>query len=158
MLINAKDLTTEKLVKHLEDLFIDNKNIEIVLFYFSGHGAIDSTQTDSYIVTSDAKEEHLGISLQRFLKILQKSNAQNKIVILDSCFSGSLGNLIDKDGFSKISQIPENTTFLLASMKDEVSIENNNSGIFTNLLVESLTVGASNILGQITPANIYAYI
>ena len=37
-------------------------------------------------------------------------------------------------------------------------MEINGHGVFINLLIESLNGGASDILGNITPGSVYAYI
>ena len=47
---------------------------------------------------------------------------------------------------------------MTASKADESAMEINGHGIFTNLLLDSLQGGASDLRGHITPGSVYAYI
>ncbi len=85
-----------------------------------------------------------------------RSKSKNKIIVLDCCHSGKLGE-IDVAGTS-ISNIVDGMTILTASRNDEVSIEIDGHGIFTGLLLEALKGGASDISGHITPGSVYSYI
>ena len=63
----------------------------VALFYFSGHGYIDSL--GGYLVTPDFTNNDYGVSLQEILTIINQSNCKDKIIILDSCHSGFMGNI-----------------------------------------------------------------
>ena len=47
---------------------------------------------------------------------------------------------------------------MTSSTKDQYSSEENGSGVFTSLLVDALSGGAANLLGDITPGSVYAHI
>ena len=127
---------------------------EIALFYFSGHGQIDST--GGYIVTPDYAPLDWGISMQDILSCANDSKCQNRIIILDCCHSGSVGS-INTLG-QQTAVINEGVTILTASKFDESAAEINGHGVFTELLLEALKGGAADITGDISPGNIYAYI
>ncbi len=64
------------------------------LFYYSGHGSIDSSD-DAYIVPSDVNDSSTTsafyssmISATEFSGWLDSVTATNKLVVLDSCYSG----------------------------------------------------------------------
>ena len=58
---------------------------EVALFYYSGHGHIDSI--GGYLVTPDFSNHDFGVSLQEILTIANSSRCKDKIIILDSCYS-----------------------------------------------------------------------
>lgn len=138
-----KDMVTE--------LFRDDS--DIALFYFSGHGYVEST--GGYLITSECADGDDGFSMDDLLKIANESSAKNKIVILDCCHSGAAGNpaITPQHAF-----LNEGVTILTASAKDQYSIENNGAGVFTSLFVDALSGSASNLVGDITPGSVYAHI
>lgn len=143
--------TKAELKEKMLELF--NSQVEIALFYFSGHGC--KTNYDGYIVTPDYALGSEGIPMTEILKIVNESKALNKIVILDCCYSGTFGNGALSDN---VTQIAEGVTILTASMEDQTAKESGGHGVFTNLLLEALSGGAANINGNITPGSIYSYI
>ena len=127
---------------------------EIALFYFSGHGQIDTT--GGYIVTPDYAPLDWGVSMQDILTYANKSKCKNKIIILDCCHSGSVGAINTLN--QQTAVINEGVTILTASKFDETAMEINGRGVFTELLTDALKGGAADITGNISPGNIYAYI
>lgn len=127
---------------------------EVALFYYSGHGHIDSV--GGYLVTPDYSDHDYGVSLQDILTIANASRCKDKIIILDSCFSGFMGNMNTLGQSTAV--INEGVTILTASRSSEASVEVNGHGLFTSLLLEALSGCAADITGYITPGGIYAYI
>lgn len=153
MVANGPDsvITKRHLKDNIQKLFSDDS--DIALLYFSGHGYIEST--GGYLVTSDCNEGDDGFSLNELLAIANNSNARSKVIILDSCHSGITGNPITANEQALLS---EGVTILTASSAEQYAIEENGSGVFTSLLVDALSGGASNLVGEITPGSIYAHI
>jgi hypothetical protein len=84
-----------------------------------------------------------------------KSKARNKIIILDCCHSGATS----ASEFSKeLSELPEDTVVMAGCTKEGYSQEKNGSGVYTQLFVEALNGEGSNIMGEVTPGSVYAYI
>ena len=133
------------------ELFSDD--MEIALFYYSGHGYID--EVGGYLVTSECKSGDDGFSLSELMTIVNNSPAKNKIVILDSCNSGIAGKVSRQDAFSRIS---EGVTILTACSENQYAIEENGSGVYTSLMVDALYGGAANLVGDVTPGSVYAHI
>ena len=151
----AVDKNTSIDRKQLKDLVTElfKNDSEIAVFYFAGHGHVEST--GGFLITSECKHGDDGLSLEEVLAIANESKAKNKILILDSCHSGIAGtpkSLGDK------AFLTEGMTILTASSKDQYANESNGSGVFTSLLVDALNGGAANLLGDITPGSIYAHI
>lgn len=134
----------------IEDLF--KKDVDVVLFYFAGHGYLESS--GGYIIASDSDRGDNGVSLSDILTYANNSPAKNKIIILDSCHSGFMGDSTD----NKIATLAEGITVLTASSKDQYASEVNGRGVFTTLLVDALHGSAANLTGDVTPGSIYAHI
>lgn len=145
-------LTKGQLRGLIEECFSGDANIS--LFYFSGHGHVDAVGGN--IVTPDYDKFDMGVSMQDILTIVNGSKCKNKVVILDCCHSGFLGQ-INTSGYPA-TIINEGVTLLTASKSDESAIEISGHGVFTALLLDALSGGAADITGNITLGGIYAYI
>jgi Caspase domain len=135
----------------IEELFEGDS--EIALFYFAGHGHIETT--GGYLLTSDSRRGDEGLSLTEILVFANKSKAQNKIIVLDSCHSGIAGSPPSQGADALLS---EGLTILTASTKEQYATEKEGRGVFTTLFVDALSGVASNLIGDISPGGIYAYI
>jgi len=146
-----QQITRAELKDNIKELFTTEAHI--ALFYFAGHGHIETT--GGYLLTSDAKRGDEGVSLSEILILANKSPAANKVIILDSCHSGIAGTAPSDDQLATLS---DGLTVLTASTKDQYASEVDGSGVFTNLLIDALGGSAANITGLITPGSIYAHI
>lgn len=135
----------------IEELFKGDS--DIALFFFAGHGHIEST--GGYILASDATRGDDGVSLSEVLILANQSAAKNKIIILDSCHSGIAGSTPQNGQQAMLS---EGMTILTASTAEQYATEKNGSGVFTNLLVDALSGAACNLVGDISPGSVYAHI
>lgn len=147
----ASYITRAKLKDSVEELFSGDS--EIALFYYSGHGSYDSL--GGYLCTSEVTRVDEGLSLGDLMGIVSHSRAQNKVVILDSCHSGFAACSQEMPNFSLLKS---GTTILAACDEEQYATEKNGQGVFTNLFIEALYGGAMNLLGDVTPGSIYAYI
>lgn len=143
-------ITRNKLKDSIVELF--DTDADVALFYFAGHGHLESS--GGYIISSDATRGDEGVSLNDILNYANNSPARNKLIILDSCHSGIAGNVFNDE----VTTLSEGVTVLTASTEDQYAMEENGSGVFTNLLVDALNGGASNLTGDVTPGSIYAHI
>lgn len=148
---SSESIKRGELKDNIEKLF--KTEAQIALFYFAGHGHIEST--GGYLLASDASRGDEGVSLSEILILANKSPATNKVIILDSCHSGIAGSAPSGEQLATLS---EGLTVLTASTKDQYASEVDGSGVFTNLLVDALGGSAANLTGDITPGSIYAHI
>jgi hypothetical protein len=133
------------------ELFKDDS--DIALFYFAGHGYIEAV--GGYLATSDSARGDEGVSLTEVLQFANDSKAKNRIVVLDSCYSGIAGTSF----FVRQSAVlSEGLTILTACTQDQYATEENGRGLFTTLFVDALNGAAANLVGDISPGSVYAYI
>lgn len=147
----SESIERSHLKDKISELFFSDA--EICLFYFAGHGHIEST--GGYLLTSDSRRGDEGIALSDILTIATDSPAKNKVILLDSCHSGIAGT---PPGKAELAALSEGMTILTASTKDQYATERNGIGVFTTLLVDALSGSAANLIGEITPGSIYAHI
>ncbi len=141
-------LELKKLARELFD-----GDSETALFYFSGHGHIETT--GGYLLASDCQTGDDGLPLGELLTIANASKARNKVIVLDSCHSGVAGS---SQATPLTAELTEGTTILTASTADQYASEENGAGVFTTLFVDALNGAAGNLVGAVTPGSIYAHI
>lgn len=135
----------------VEELFRGDS--DVALFYFAGHGHLDTT--GGYLCASDCQRGDDGLSLSEVLAFATHSQAKNKVIMLDSCHSGVAGN---HPVHQQTAELKNGMTILTASTSQQYASEENGSGIFTTLLVDALNGAAANLVGDITPGSVYAHI
>jgi hypothetical protein len=147
----ADVVTRTDLKAAVRELFADDTDIS--LFYFAGHGYIEST--GGYLCLGDCRTGDDGLALADIMSLANESPARNKIIILDSCYSGALG---DSHTNKQIAEVVEGMTILTASTKGQYAAEENGGGLFTGLLIDALGGAAANVIGDVTPGSVYAHI
>jgi caspase domain-containing protein len=146
----ASSIRRTELKDQVTELF--RGDAEIALFYFAGHGHVEST--GGYICTSEASRGDEGLALGEVLTLANTSRARNKVVILDSCHSGVAGD----HPVSQLVELTEGMTILTASTADQYASEQNGSGVFTTLFVNAMMGAAGNLVGDVSPGSVYAHI
>lgn len=141
--------------RHLKDAVQElfTSDDEVALLYFAGHGHVEST--GGYICGSDVRDGDEGLALPEIIAMATGSRAQHRIIILDSCYSGSIG---DDSLNPSVAEIADGMTILTASTKSQYASEEDGGGIFTNLLIDALSGAAADLMGRVTPGSIYAHI
>ncbi len=148
----STSISRKELKNITEELFKEDS--DIALFYYSGHGYVEGNE--GYIITSECEHGDDGFRMGELIDIANNSKAKNKIIILDCCHAGIAGNVdVIKP---EASILCEGLTILAASSKDQYAIEENGTGVFTNLFVDALNGSAANLVGSITPGSVYAHI
>lgn len=135
----------------IRDLFADD--CDIALFYFAGHGHIETT--GGYLLTSECESGDAGLPLIDLLTIANNSRVRNTVIVLDSCHSGIAGSAPLQ---TQQAELKEGLTILTASTADQYATEENGRGVFTSLFVDALNGPAANLVGDVTPGGVYAHI
>jgi hypothetical protein len=94
----------------VRQLFADDS--DIALFYFAGHGYVEAT--GGYLCAGDCKTGDDGLPLSEIMTFANKSPARSRIIILDSCHSGVVG---DHAVHGQLTEIAEGVTILTASTR-----------------------------------------
>jgi len=100
-----------------------------------------------------------GLPMDELLSMANRSKARSILLILDCCYSGHLGNpAILQGDLESHAYLREGVTILAASRPTQPSVEVEGHGIFTKLVLEALSGGATDVRGRISAASIYAYV
>lgn len=144
-------ISRHELRQAIHDLFVGDG--EVSLLYFAGHGHIEST--GGYLCSSDVSTGNDGVPLAEIMIMANKSNIQNRVIILDSCHGGVAGGSALQQ---QVAEISDGVTILTASTAEQYATEENGAGVFTSLLVDALGGAAANLVGDVTPGGIYAHV
>jgi len=147
-----KKTTRAKLQRHIQEFFKMRENIDIALFYFAGHGF--ENNLGGYLVTQDASGYEEGVSFNDVMLCANKSSIPEIVIILDCCNSGNLGNIALT---GQHVTLRKGISVLTASSVSEESMEKNGSGIFTDLLINALQGGNTDILGNVKITHLYEH-
>ena len=147
--------TSGEVMDAIRKLFAGND--DTALFYFSGHGYMNSTGAEIVMPQDIATpgQYYTGIQMSTIMSIVNTSKVRNKIIILDCCHSGNIGKYELQDVGSILNT---GVSVLTACREDEVAMEAGGHGLFTELLCTALNGGASDYCGNITIGGVYAYI
>lgn len=148
------NLDAAAMQKEIDDLFAGKG--DIALLYFSGHGCMKWFGTG--IVGSDGNS----ISLEDIMHRANASSYRNRIIILDSCYSGAAGNTGLSSGTAahSISYIASGVSVLCACRELEQAVFSHDAqySYFTSMLIDALDGRAATLDGFISLGTIYAYI
>ncbi len=139
---------------------------DLLIFYYSGHGYSKDGKT--YLIPSDAYSDVLSETALDFTGFLSKIKPLMKtkkvLIILDSCYSGSLikDRPVKFKTYEKktLKDLSDSVVFLLSSKEGEVSQEKREGGgWFTHYLIEGIR-GKANSNGDdlITIEELYEYV
>ena len=150
----------QALREKIENFFRDSiKSEDVLLFYFSGHGVLDRlTGSQLYLSTSETRKdgqqlvESSAVEAAFLHRHLANSESNQKIVILDCCFSGAVANLRQKgDSTVNLEPLKASGTAILASCSSfgvsyqtqTETVGSLSQSIYTRYLVEGISTGAA---------------
>jgi len=149
-LLNDRALKSD-LEKYLGKWLSNNVEKDSSVFiYYSGHGAPNPKTGDAYLVPYDGDPsfiEETGYPLKRLYAKLDKLNAKEIIVVLDSCFSGAGGRSVIAKGARPLvmnlqnnTALSKNMTVISASAGDQISstYDEKGHGLFTYFLLKGI--------------------
>jgi len=158
----SNTITRDSLRGALTSLFANARDTDL-LFFFAGHGA--QTPWGADLVTQDATEHSLGVSMNDLVTLANDSPAHSVTILLDCCFSGDIANTpgLQDAGVSEAFRlnraiVRENVTIMAASRGTEVSEEIGGQGAFTRILLDGLEGGATDHRGNVTALSLYGHV
>jgi len=154
-------ITRPALRSAISELFKNARDTDL-LFFFAGHGA--PTQWGAELVTQDAQEQSLGVSMNDLVTAANGVAARSVTLVLDCCFSGDVGDVASLQGAAVaeqfrlgVSVLRENVSVLAAARPTETSKESAGHGEFTRVLLDGLDGGATDHLGRVTALSLYGF-
>jgi hypothetical protein len=127
--VRVTTLTNEQAtaIKIRNELIGLDRNVtknDTVALIFSGHGLVDKTSQGYYFCPHDADPEkisRMGISSKELQLLTSELSARNVFVFLDSCYSGSATDEIQKSFDSQIARVESSGVVIFASSKGSES-------------------------------------
>jgi len=138
-------------IKYFEKWLPNNVEKDSSVFiYYSGHGAPNTKTGDAYLVPYDGDPsfiEQTGYPLKKLYESLNKLQAKEIIVALDSCFSGAGGKSVIAKGARPLVmnleqdiKLSKNMTVLSASSGEQTSstYDEKGHGLFTYFMLKGI--------------------
>ncbi len=168
----------EKIKDVIYDFFSDrNSNPDdTLLFYYSGHGVPD-VDGDMYLASSDLDPDEpyrKGFSFGELSKMIQRSVSTKVVVILDSCYSGSvklskgdeesaakLGTTIIEEQSKKLQGQGKCILSASQALQEAIALTTGEHSLFTHYILQGLKgdPDSTDNEGNVTPESLgmYAY-
>ncbi len=150
-LVSREETTRENILKEIEAMRFLNPD-DLFVFYVASHGTVDDGEY--YLITSDVgstRTEKLktdAINQSVFKKLISNIPATKKLIIIDTCNAGALGEAIQvamltrgmsEDTAIKILSRAVGSTILSASTSMQEALEGyQGHGLFTYVLAQGL--------------------
>ena len=152
------DASTVAIDEAIRSLF--SGQAETAVLYFAGHGLLDDEVNEGYLVSQNGQPGGWGISLSGVLHLANKAHPKisSSVIMLDCCHAGFAGELSGLGTNGQISVIGNGLTILSASHREQAAGETDGHGTFTRIAIDGLEGAASDVLGRITPAALYAHV
>ncbi len=157
-----RQATRSNINKGLREVLGEAQSGDVVMFYFSGHGVQDGSET--YFMTIDASSEapsDEGVSFADLKNNMRKlTERQVKVVaFMDACHAGAMVGA--KGAAPKLTELDvQNVIEFYSSTTGEESAEDEKlqNGIFTAGLINGLKGAAANADGYITVNTLRTYL
>jgi|GEM_PF-6502515 len=91
--------TLEAVRNSLQKIESNAHSLDIILFYFAGHGKIVKGSQEPFLCLADTQKERLsntGLALDEVLQQFRNCSACQQLVLLDACYSGSITTALGK--------------------------------------------------------------
>lgn len=152
-LITGRYATTKRLNKEIAKRYEGTGKDDVLIFYFSGHGAPGGC------ATFDAASNEDLLSFARIADMMKQSPARRKIIISDACFSGASKN--HSQGKRKHNNNDPNVILFMSSRDNETSLASatDPNSLFTKYLLEGARGPAdSNLDRRISARELFEYV
>ncbi len=146
-LLTDYQASKDKILIALSEQFDRAGPNDMVIFYYSGHGAPGAFLPQDYTGSELSKLPH-----REIMEILSRCKAKQKVIIADACFSGSFSG--DKDGndigktlagfYKNLLDSKGGVAILTSSKATEISkeVDGKQQGVFSYYIVQGLSGAA----------------
>lgn len=117
--ISNKKATQANIIKAFRQIAASFTEEDNLIVYYSGHGLYDKVLDEGYWIPVDAEMGNNGdyISNAEIIKFLKAIKAHHIVLIIDSCFSGTLAQYKNLEGLERAEEFP--SRWLLTSGRQE---------------------------------------
>ncbi|EAZ91663.1 caspase family protein [Crocosphaera chwakensis] len=163
----------------LENIVTSAQTQDTILFYFSGHGLLDTPSQQTVLCLADTQTENLlktGLVLQTLLTMLSRCLAHCQVIWLDACHCGNM-TLRGAKGATQQPLWDDPTTQLLDTLRQRAAKSKGfyallscdqgqkswefpdlGHGVFSYFLMRGLRGEAADITGVIKADQLYQYV
>jgi hypothetical protein len=166
-LLIDEDATRKNIMKAIRDTYSQAGKDDIIIFYFSGHGAEGAFITGEFD-REDTKDSKGVLWHEDLQSVFEQSPAKYKYLIADACHAGSFpaasqqAETASRSAFYQaFEQSKGGFVLLLSCMGDEVSLESRGvrQGVFSHYLLRGLKgEGDSNRDGTVSVVELFDYV
>ena len=122
---------------------------DLVLVYYAGHGKLSRLGRLCLAATNTSLDllESTSIKVDEIKGFLDASPSRKKVLILDCCYSGAVGDAFTRgsvDDQLQLASRGRGTYIMTASTKIESAIEKDDHGVFSRYLVEGIKTGEAD--------------
>ncbi|MBF0299799.1 MAG: caspase family protein [Oligoflexia bacterium] len=169
-------VSDKDILEALNRLKNDNRlEQDIVIVYVSTHGTIyenpNTGKLGRYIVTSNTNYNEVdktSFAYDKLLEIFHSLKSKRKVLILDTCYSGTGKSLLtekakieinkQKGDYYQEDEVAEGEILIFSAQKNEPSLEDSNLGhsVYTNFLLEGFHKDLNND-GAVTISEAHLY-
>ncbi len=116
-LVTGSNATRANLIEVIANHFAKAKADDSLIFFFSGHGV------GGGVVAYDTEDESEILSYKVLARLMKRSPATRKVIIIDSCHSGSSRNTTSSSRKVRHNVGDPNTILFMSSRTNEYSLE-----------------------------------
>lgn len=157
--------------KEFDRLFVNNNRIkenDLVIFYFSGHGAYDKNTATSFIYPYDCYSQSMVINESYIKEKMSRSKVKHKVCFIESC-KGELLSMGGGFAFSEMEKeaannarlkVEEGWVYMTSTEVGKVSYDRRDGSTFSKYLLQGLEGAASlnEAADFINAENLFSYI
>lgn len=157
VLVTGNKATRANLINVIGQHFAKAKADDSLIFFFSGHGVGGGVVAYD---TEDESEQSI-LSYKTLARLMKRSPATRKVIIIDSCHSGSSRNTTSTGKKVKHSIGDPNTILFMSSRSNEYSleVEGMSQSLFTYHLLRGMRGGAdTNKDRYVTAKELFRYV
>lgn len=129
---------------------------DTALLYFAGHGVFGDAVGEGVLLAQDAAHIAEGTRVSEILAWAhQATGIRDKVLIFDCREAGLPGH---PRPTARVPATGAGITLMIARQRLPASEGRDTQGGFTRLLVQGLVAGAGNLLGEVSPASLFAFV
>ena len=111
LILTDKDVTRASALNAVQDFFADSTLEDRVILYLAGHGVLNEDLVYHYAPSDidSARISETGISINDLIEVLTSAPARERLLLMDTCHSGQLGEAGEEKLAENGITIPHNT-------------------------------------------------